>query len=76
MKTFDTIAQEVMQGKAISKEEALDLISYESEEEVLNLAHAANAIRKTFTSKQVDFCSLINAKSGCSFHTKKGALFG
>ncbi|MBN1493010.1 MAG: biotin synthase BioB [Candidatus Omnitrophica bacterium] len=65
MKALETIINGVLNGNLLSKAHAMELIGLTAEDDILALAHAANTVRKTFTSNTIDFCSLVNAKSGC-----------
>jgi biotin synthase len=57
------MASKVLDGDSISSEEALEL--YEAtDSNIVLLCAFANKIRETFMGKQVDLCSVINAKSG------------
>ena len=59
----ETIGNQVMQGKQITKEEAHELYGQPLEE----LCQKADEIRQRFCSNQFDLCTIINGKSGrCS----------
>lgn len=65
------LAEEVIQGKAISLSEAISLIQT-ADENTFELLAAAEKIRNAFKGKRVKLCAIINAKSGkcsenCSF---------
>ncbi len=55
------IRKRILEGGAISKEEALSLINIENKEELYELAHELTA---HFMGNRFDTCSIINAKSG------------
>lgn len=57
----------VLQGKEISKDEALSLVDVDLEK----LCRAANDIRKKFCGNEFEICTIVNAKSGrCSENCK------
>lgn len=57
------LTAEVMDGRMITREEALDLYDHPLEE----LCECADRIRRRFCSNQFDICTIINGKSGrCS----------
>lgn len=65
------LAFEVISGKQLTFDEAIELINT-SNEETFNLIAAANNIRKAFHGNKVKLCAIVNAKSGkcsenCSF---------
>jgi len=69
--TYLHFAQEVIDGNAISPEQALEFIRT-SDENTFSLLAAANFIRKTFKGNKIKLCAIVNAKSGkcsenCSF---------
>ncbi|ELR98031.1 biotin synthase BioB [Gloeocapsa sp. PCC 73106] len=69
---LDKLASEIIEGKLITREDALSLSQIEGETEILWLCAAANRIRQACCGKVVDLCSIINVKSGncsenCSF---------
>ncbi|GAB6168899.1 biotin synthase BioB [Clostridium carnis] len=80
MSISNMLANRILNGYKITKEEALKLYLEPAEE----LYKAADLIRKTLTGNKVDLCSIINGKSGrCSedckycaqsIHFKTGAL--
>ncbi len=62
-----TITDEVLQGKEISKEEALKLVTAPLQD----LCSYADEIRKHFCGNTFDMCTIINGKSGrCSENCK------
>lgn len=60
---WQTLAQEVIEGKEISNEEALAILSVE-DDELLPLLQGAFTIRKHFYGKKVKLNMIMNAKSG------------
>lgn len=61
------IAEEIIQGKLISKQEAMFLTTIEGHENILLLCEAADRIRQACCGNVVDLCSITNIKSGnCS----------
>jgi biotin synthase len=60
------IGNKILDGGAITREEAVTLAAV-PEDEVLFLLATANKIRQKFMGKEVELCSIINARSGhCS----------
>lgn len=60
---WQTLAQEVIDGKELTNEEALKILMTD-EDELLPLLHAAFKIRKHYYGKKVKLNMIINAKSG------------
>lgn len=60
---WQILAQEVIEGKELTNEEALEILMID-EDEVLPLLHAAFKIRKHYYGKKVKLNMIINAKSG------------
>lgn len=60
---WNQLANQVLQGQAITQSEALALLEA-SDEEVLPILYAAYQIRKHYYGKQVKLNMIINAKSG------------
>ena len=61
------IAEAIIKGTPISREEALFLTAIEGEENILLLCEAADRIRQACCGNVVDLCSITNIKSGnCS----------
>lgn len=60
---WQTLAQKVIEGKEISNEEALAILSVE-DDELLPLLQGAFTIRKHFYGKKVKLNMIMNAKSG------------
>ncbi len=64
---LDQLADFIIQGQQITKEEALELTLIEGQDHILALAAAADKIRQACCGNVVDLCSIINIKSGnCS----------
>ena len=57
------LAEKVMDGGEITQEEAKSLIRTKDEDTMLLLA-MADKIRQKFNGNAVDFCAIINARSG------------
>ena len=57
------LAEKVMDGGEITPEEAKSLIRTKDEDTMLLLA-MADKIRQKFNGNAVDFCAIINARSG------------
>ncbi|MGG0643843.1 biotin synthase BioB [Sporosarcina gallistercoris] len=60
---WETLAQEVIDGKELSNEEALSILNT-SDEEVLSLLDGAYRIRRHYFGKKVKLNMIMNAKSG------------
>jgi len=72
MKTINDLRLKVLEGKKISREDALWLLQREAQNDLLELTRCAGEITKHFHGRQAELCSIINAKSGlcaedCSF---------
>ena len=70
--SLQELASAIIDGKLITKEEALSLSEIQGEQEILWLCEAANRIRQACCGNIVDLCSIVNIKSGncsenCSF---------
>lgn len=64
---LESLANNIIKGKNITKQEALKLTEIEGEENILKLCEFANKIREACCGNIVDLCSIINVKSGnCS----------
>ena len=66
----ESIAEQIIDGKSISRKDASELIGAQTDP--YDLMHQADKIRRQFKGVTVEFCSIINAKSGrcpndCSF---------
>ncbi|RMA93123.1 biotin synthase BioB [Hydrogenothermus marinus] len=71
MDLIKNLAERVINGEKISKEEGLKILNI-PDEQVMDLVEEASKIREYFFKNEVEFCSLINAKNGgcsedCSF---------
>jgi len=68
MKGFiKSIEEKVLGGQVISFEEAMKLADLEKKDDIVELCNSANKVREFFCGKEVDLCSIMNAKSGrCS----------
>lgn len=59
--------KKILEGQVINFEEAMKLASIGEKEDIAELCNSANSIREFFCGKEVDLCSIMNAKSGhCS----------
>lgn len=58
-----TLGEKVLQGGAVTREEAVQLINVSDSETMLLLA-MADKIRQKFTGNAVDCCAIINGRSG------------
>ena len=70
------LAEKVIDGYTISPKEAIDLINTSDKDTMLLLA-MADKIRQKFSGEGVDFCAIINARSGhcpedCKFCAQSG----
>jgi len=66
------LARRIIAGERITRDEAIKLTQIEGQDNILELARAANKIRQALCGNVVDLCSIINVKSGncsenCSF---------
>ncbi|ACD66242.1 MAG TPA: biotin synthase [Sulfurihydrogenibium sp.] len=71
MEILNNLAERVISGEKLTKEEGLQILSI-PDELVMDLVEEASKVRKYFFKNQMEFCSLINAKNGactedCSF---------
>jgi len=71
MKFIKGLADRVINGEKISKEEGIEILRI-PDEYVMDLVEEASKIREHFFKNEMEFCSLINAKNGgcsedCSF---------
>ncbi|MDD3885569.1 MAG: biotin synthase BioB [Victivallaceae bacterium] len=61
------VACKVLDGKELSRSEALDIANLVNGADILDLVSLANKVRQKFAGKKFGACSIINAKSGlCS----------
>jgi biotin synthase len=70
---LDQLTSRILKGGSITPQEAVALPSCD----FYDLLHAANKIRRHFKGENVNFCSIVNAKSGvcsenCSFCAQSG----
>ncbi|MBE9177024.1 biotin synthase BioB [Oculatella sp. LEGE 06141] len=64
---LQTLADRIIAGYRISRDEAIALTQVEGEAHILQLCEAADRIRQACCGNTVDLCSIINVKSGnCS----------
>ena len=66
------LGQRVLNGGAVSRDEALWLFSLESASDIFDLMAWANRLREQFKGNKIHLCSIVNAKAGgcsenCSF---------
>ncbi|EEP60668.1 biotin synthase BioB [Sulfurihydrogenibium yellowstonense] len=71
MEILNNLAERVISGEKLIKEEGLQILSI-PDELVMELVEEASKVREYFFKNQMEFCSLINAKNGactedCSF---------
>jgi len=71
MEILNNLAERVISGGKLTKEEGLQILSI-PDELVMNLVEEASKVREYYFRNQMEFCSLINAKNGactedCSF---------
>lgn len=72
------LGRRVLEGGAITREEALGLFALESTADILDLMAWANRIREHFKGNKIHLCSIINVKAGgcsenCSFCAQSAA---
>ncbi|MBC6478395.1 MAG: biotin synthase BioB [Hormoscilla sp. GM7CHS1pb] len=66
------LAEEIIAGKRLDRDEAIGLTEIAGEENILQLCAAADEVRQACCGNKVDLCSIVNIKSGncsenCSF---------
>lgn len=62
-----SMEEKILGDQAISFGDAMKLASIEKKEDIEELCNSANKIREFFCGREVDLCSIMNAKSGhCS----------
>jgi biotin synthase len=71
MEILNNLAERVISGEKLTKEEGLQILSI-PDELAMELVEEASKVREYFFENQMEFCSLINAKNGactedCSF---------
>ncbi|MBZ9686632.1 biotin synthase BioB [Clostridium estertheticum] len=65
MKEFiRSIEEKVIEGLAVSFEDTMKLAGIEEKEDIVLLCISANKVREFFCGKEVDLCTIMNAKSG------------
>lgn len=65
------IEKKVLEKECITFEEAMKLSTIEEKEDVEQLCSSANNVRELFCGKEIDLCTIMNAKSGlCSENCK------
>ena len=63
-KFIKSIEENILEGKDISYDEAMKLADIEEKEDITLLCDSANRLREFFCGKEVDLCTIMNAKSG------------
>jgi len=64
---LNALAQRIIAGDRINREEALQLTQIEGQDNILLLCEAADQVRQACCGNTVDLCSIVNIKSGsCS----------
>lgn len=67
MTDFARVAERVLAGEQLGPEEAAPWLEPASLEELSGLMSAAQRVRAAFSGQEVEFCAIVNAKSGrCS----------
>src|SRR6266545_538254 len=60
-------AERVLDGRQLTREEALWLFNLEDSADIFDLLSGANRIREHFKGNKIHLCSIVNAKAGgCS----------
>ena len=59
-----SIEKKILEGQAITYDEAMKLADIKGKDNIAELCNSANKIREFFCGKEVDLCSIMNAKSG------------
>lgn len=77
MEFIKDLEKKVLEGQEISFDEAMQLGSLEEKEDLKQLWSSANNIRDALCGKEVDLCTIMNAKSGsctedCKFCAQSG----
>lgn len=72
LQRLDELGRRVLDGGAISRDEAMGLFNLESASDIFALMAWANRIREHFKGNKIHLCSIVNAKAGacsenCSF---------
>jgi biotin synthase len=64
---LNNLADQIIAGNRLNREEALALTRIEGQEDILLLCEAADKVRQACCGNTVDLCSIVNIKSGnCS----------
>jgi biotin synthase len=77
MHEIHAVGERILQGGAITQQEAERFMEVEGWPDVLALASEATRIRERFSGNDVDLCALVNAKSGecaenCGYCSQSG----
>ena len=65
--SLNNLAEEIVRGKRLNREEAIALTKIASQQDILLLCEAADKVRQACCGNTVDLCSIVNVKSGsCS----------
>jgi biotin synthase len=68
---INALADRVMAGGSVEREEALWLFGLEQQADITDLMAAANRLREHFKGNKIHLCSIVNAKAGgCSENCK------
>lgn len=59
-----SVEKNVIGGQNVSYDEVVKLADIEEKEDIVELCNSANKIREFFCGKDVDLCTIMNAKSG------------
>ena len=61
------LSQNVIKGQLLSREKAMDLFQIQETSDIFALMVEANRVREFFKGKEIQLCSIVNAKAGgCS----------
>lgn len=61
------VEKKILENQGITFEEAVKLSTIDGQEDLEQLFNSANKLREVFSGKEIDFCTIMNAKSGrCS----------
>ena len=73
---INALADRVMAGGSVEREEALWLFGLEQQADITDLMAAANRLREHFKGNKIHLCSIVNAKAGgCSENCKFCSCF-